>query len=183
MTHLSAEALAGYLDDDLPRGERREAELHLASCTECRQELAEVRELQRAHPRRGWWPVLVSAAVAAAVLLVVALPRHTRTPSDIRTNPDAEQRLGAVSPAPSAEVAPGPITFTWRSAGPGASYTLTLQEADGRVVWSTAVAETVAVLPDSLAPAPGRTWFWFVDALLPNGRLLSTGVQRLRTRP
>jgi len=183
MTHLSAEALAGHLDDDLPIDERRLVELHLASCAVCRDELAETRRLQRVRHRRQWTPVLISTAAAAAVLLAVALPRRATTTSDIRSGPDLEQQLGIVSPASSAEIAPGRVTFVWRSAGPGASYTLTLQEADGRVVWTSPLADTVAALPDSLALAPGRTWFWFVDVLLPNGRSLSTGVQRLRTRP
>jgi anti-sigma factor RsiW len=182
MTHLPPEALAGYLDDALPGEERRQVELHLASCAECRTELAEVRELQRARRRRRWVAVLAPAA-AAAVLLVIALPRQAETPSGIRSRSDAEQPLGIVSPTPSAEAAPGPITFTWRSAGPGAGYTFTLQEASGRVVWTSAVADTVTVLPDSIALAPGRTWFWVVDALLPDGRSLSTGIQRLRPRP
>jgi anti-sigma factor RsiW len=183
MTHILPEAVAGYLDDDLTREERRDVEMHLASCLECRQELVEVRQLQRARHRRQWWPVLVPIAAAALIVVALALPRPTPTPSDIRSAPDAEQRLGVVSPPPSTQVPPGPITFTWRSAGPSASYTLTLQEADGRVVWTTAVAETTAVLPHSLAPGPGRTLFWFVDALLPNGRLVSSGVHRLRTPP
>lgn len=182
MTHLSPEALAGYLDDDLPGEERGQVELHLASCAECRAELAEVRRLQRVRRRRQWITVLVPVAAAAA-LLVIALPRQTATPSGIRSRPEAEQPLGVVSPAPSTEAAPGPIAFTWRSAGPGAGYTFTLQEADGRVVWTSALADTVTFLPDSVVLGPGRTWFWFVDVLLPDGRSLSTGIQRLRTRP
>jgi anti-sigma factor RsiW len=183
VTHLSPEAMAGYLDDDLTREEWRQAELHLVSCPECRQEWAEVRRLQRDQRRRRWVPLLVPAVAAAALLLILALPRHTPTPSDTRSGPHAEPQLGVVAPAPLDQVGPGPITFIWRSAAPDASYTLTLQEADGHVVWSTALTDTVAVSPDSLALAPERTWFWFVDALLPNGRSLSTGVHRLRTRP
>jgi anti-sigma factor RsiW len=180
VTHLSPEALAGYLDDGLPRDERREAELHLAACAECREELVEGRRVERAQRRRRWAPVLLPATAAAAVLLAVVLPRQSTTPSDIRSGAEGDH-LSIVSPEPSHEVAPGTITFIWRSAGPGASYTLTLQEPDGRMVWSTAAADTLAILPDSIALAPGRTWFWFVDALLPNGPMLSTGVQRLRT--
>jgi hypothetical protein len=182
MMHLSPEAVAGYLDDDLPGEEQRQVELHLASCPECRDELAELRRLQLGR-RRHWVLVLVAAAAAAAVLLAIVLPRQAETPSDIRAGPSAEPPLAIVSPQPSDEIAPGPIAFTWRSAGPGASYTFTLQEADGRVVWTSRVADTVAVLPDSVALSPGLTWFWFVDALLPDGRSLSTGVKRLRTGP
>jgi anti-sigma factor RsiW len=182
MMHLSPGAVAGYLDDDLPGEEQRQVELHLAACAECRAELAEIRRLQLGR-RRHWVMVLVAAAAAAAVLLAIALPRQAGSPSDIRAGPTAESPLAIVSPVPSAEIAPGPIAFTWRSAGAGASYTFTLQEANGRVVWTSRVADTVAVLPDSVALSPGLTWFWFVDALLPDGRSLSTGVRRLRTRP
>jgi anti-sigma factor RsiW len=182
MMHLSPEAVAGYLDEDLPGEEQRQVELHLASCAECRDELAELRRLQLGR-RRQWVMVLVAATAAAAVLLAIVLPRQAETPSDIRAGPTTEPTLAIVSPVPSAEIAPGPIAFTWRSAGLGASYTLTLQEADGRVAWTSRVADTVAVLPDSVALSPGLTWFWFVDALLPDGRSLSTGVRRLRTGP
>ena len=182
MTHLSPEALAGYLDADLPGEEQRQVELHLVSCTECREELAEVRRLQRRR-RRPWMLALAPAAAAAVVLVAIALPRQATAPSGVRAGPSAELPLGIVSPAPSAEVAPGPVTFTWRNAGPGATYTLTLQAADGRVVWTSTMADTVAVLPDSVAFSPGLTWFWTVDALLADGRSRSTGVKRLSTRP
>jgi len=182
MTHLSTEALAGYIDGALSSEERRKAELHLSSCAECREDVWEIRRLQlRRRPR---WPmVLLPAAAAAAVLLVIGLPRQTTTPSEVRSGPDLEQRIGIVSPTPSAEIAPGLVTFIWRSAGGGASYVITLQESDGRVAWTSSIADTLAVLPDSVPLSAGRTWFWFVDAMLPDGRSLSTGVQRLRTRP
>jgi anti-sigma factor RsiW len=182
MTHLSPEALAGYLDADLSGEEQMQVELHLASCPVCREELAEVRQIQLRH-RRRWELVLVPAAAAAAVLLAITLPREATRPSDIRARPNPEAPLGVVSPMPSAVAAPGPITFTWRSAGPGASYTLTVQAADGRVIWTSSTPDTVAVLPDSVTFSPGLTWFWMVDALLPDGRPRSTGIKRLSTRP
>ena len=182
--HLSTEALAGYLDDDLPSAERRQAELHLASCPECRRELSGVRRLQHSYDRGRWIRVLTPVAVAAAgVLLVLALPRNASRQSALRSGSTTEPHLAVVSPAPAAEIAPGSLEFAWRSAGAGASYSLTLQEADGRVVWTTAGADTAVVLPDTIALAPGHIWFWFVDALLPDGRSLSTGIQRLRTQP
>ena len=179
--HLSPESLSGFLDDDLSADERTGVEIHLASCAECRAELADVRSLLLPR-KRSWLPFLVPAAAAAAVLLVLLLPRDAQVPSGTRAGPPAEMPLAVVSPAPGAEVAQGPVTFTWRSAGAGASYALTLQESDGRVAWTSLVTDTVAVLPDSLALAPGRTWFWFVDVMLPDGRALSTGVRRFTTR-
>jgi predicted anti-sigma-YlaC factor YlaD len=180
--HLTPESLAGYLDNNLPTETKREVELHLVSCTECREELTEVRRLQRDH-RRPWGLVLVPAAAAAAVLLAIGLPRQAPAPSDTRTGSKAEAPLGIVSPVPTAEPGRGPITFRWRAAGLGASYTLTLQEADGRIVWTSTVTDTFAVSPESIAFSPGSTRFWFVDALLPDGRSRSTGIQRLKTQP
>jgi len=148
MTHVTPEALAGYLDHDLPGEERSQVELHLASCAECRAELAEVRGLQRRR-RRQWVTFLVPAA-AAAVLVAIALPRQTSVRSDTRAFAPVDAPLEIVAPLPSTEIAPRPIRFAWRSAGPGASYSLTLQEADGRIAWASTVADTVAILPDSV---------------------------------
>jgi anti-sigma factor RsiW len=182
MTHLSPEVVSGYLDAGLSAEERRRAELHLASCSECRKELAEVRQLQRRHSRR-WTVALVPVAAAAAVLLAVVLPRRASTPSELRAGSNTEAPLGVVSPLPSPEVAPGAITFIWRSAGPGASYSFTLQAADGRVVWTSTTTDTVVVLPDSVSLSTGPTWFWAADALLADGRSRSTGIKRLSIRP
>lgn len=178
--HLSPEALAGYLDADLPGEEQGPVELHLASCAECREELAELRRLQRRR-RRPWMLVLAPTVAAAAVLLIVALPRQVPAPSDLRAAGPAEPPLEIVSPFPSAQVAPGLVTFTWRSAGPDASYRFILQEAGGHVAWSSTTTDTVAVVPVTVADTQGQTWFWMVDALLPDGRSRSTGINRLRT--
>ena len=180
MTHVTPEALAGYLDHDLPSEERSQVELHLASCAECRAELAEVRGLQRRR-RRQWAKFLVPAAAAAA-LVAIALPRQTSIPSDTRAVAPVDAPLEIVAPLPSTGIPPRPIRFAWRSAGPGASYSLTLQEADGQIVWASTVADTVALLPDSVALGAGQNFFWSVEALLPDGRSRSTGVKRVRTR-
>jgi anti-sigma factor RsiW len=178
MTHLSPEALAGYLDDDLSEAERSDAELHLATCGTCREELAEVRRLQ---PRRGgrrWVIAAVPAAAAAAVVLVLLRP--SAPPSPVRAGPAAET-IGIVSPA-STEVNPASVPFIWRSLGPQATYTFTLQQPDGRVILSLPLSDTAVTLPDSVI-GQGRTYYWFVDGMLPDGRSRSTAVHRLQTRP
>jgi anti-sigma factor RsiW len=182
MTHLPPEILSGYLDADLSADERRQAELHLVSCGECRAELAEVRQLQRRH-RSRWVPRLAPVAAAAAVLLAILLPRRSPAPSELRDGGNPEAPLGVVSPLPSAELTPGAISFVWRSAGPGASYTFTLQAADGRVAWTSTTADTVVVLPDSVTLNAGPAWFWVADALLADGGSRSTGLRRLSLRP
>lgn len=178
MTHLSPEALAGYLDNDLSEGERSDAELHLAICGTCREELAEVRRLQLRRGSRRWVIAAVPAAAAAALVLVLFRPS---APSPVRADPAGVMPLGIVSPA-SIEVNPASLAFIWRSLGPQATYTFTLQEADGRVIASLPLTDTAVTLPDSLI-GQGRTYFWVVDGMLPDGRSRSTAVHRLQTRP
>lgn len=180
--HLSPESLAGYLGNDLTRSERKQVELHLAACAECRDELAQVRGIE-AGLRRRRVLALVPIAAAAAVVLAIVLPRQGPAPSALRIGPGTDLPLVLVSPGAEVQIASREVEFVWRSAGAAASYSFTLQEADGRVVWSTTTTDTVAALPDSVVMAPGGTWFWSVDALLPDGRSRSAGVQRLSTRP
>ena len=179
MTHLSPEALAGYLDNDLSRVERGDAELHLVACAVCREELAEVRRLQPGRGRRRWAVAAVPAAAAAA--LAVLLFRPSVPTSPVRAAPAAEAPLGIVSPA-RVEVDSASVAFIWRSLGPRATYTFTLQQADGSVIASLPLTDTVLTLPDSVIGG-GRIYFWFVDGMLPDGHSRSTAVHRLRTRP
>ena len=178
MTHLSPEALAGYLDNDLSGMEQGDAELHLATCATCRDELADVRRLQRRRGRR-WIVAAVPAAAAAALAVVFFRPSAPLSP--VRGGPAAETPLGIVSPA-SDEVDSASVAFIWRSLGPRATYTFTLQQSDGSVIASLPLTDTVMTLPDSVIGG-GRIYFWFVDGMLPDGRFRSTGVHRLRTRP
>jgi len=91
-------------------------------------------------------------------------------------------RLAVVAPTASAEVAVDSVVFTWRSAGVGANYRVTVATEDGSTVWTGTTGDTTVSLPDSVTLAPSRTWFWYVDALFPDGRSTSTGIQRLRTQ-
>jgi anti-sigma factor RsiW len=178
MTHLSPEALAGYLDNDLSGAERSDAELHLATCGTCREELAEVRRLQQRRGGRRW---VIAGVPAAAAALVLVLLRPSAPPSPVRAGPAGETPLGIVSPA-STEVSPASVPFIWRSLGPQATYTFTLQEADGRVILSRPLSDTAVTLPDGVI-GQGRTYYWFVDGMLPDGRSRYTAVHRLQTRP
>ena len=179
---LSPELLAGYLDGKLPDEERVRVEMHLAACHECRSELADIRQLQRRQPGQRML-LLFPAAVAAALLIAIALPRQRSVPSATRAAAPAETRLAVVSPAPDAEIASRQIHFMWRSAGNDASYTFTLQKADGSVVWTSSTTDTITVLPSSIVLPAHETWFWSVDALLPDGQSLSTKATKFRTRP
>ena len=97
--HLSASEIAGYLDGDLPAGDRRTAEAHLDACTSCRAELAAVGRLahewdaapaaaaraaaadpQRPRPHRRW-PRAATLGVLAAGLAGVLVARRAPDPA------------------------------------------------------------------------------------------------------
>lgn len=185
--HLSAAQVAAYLDRVLPAVERERVAAHLVWCSECR---GEVRVVARALRRRAHWTrwYVVGPAVAAAaatVVMVVGPPLRRSAPAEptVRTAPAAPAegipRLPAVAPPAEATVPPDAVTFVWHAAGRDAHYRLTLTEPDGRLAWTNETSDTTLQVPRSIALARGRTYYWYVDALLPDGRSGSTGVRRL----
>lgn len=177
---LPPEALAGYLDNDLPGEERRRVELHLASCAACREEVADIRRLQAGRRRRRTALFVIPALAAATLLVAIAIPRETTQSSAVRSATQNESLVSVVTPAPDGVVT-GPLTFRWRSAGAGATYTITLQGSDGGVVWTASTSDTTAVPPPTLVLPAESTWFWSVDAVLSDGRSRSSGALRFRT--
>lgn len=196
--HLTASQASAYLDGELENSERLAVESHLASCRECRDELASVGNLVHeagSSSGRRWprWKVAVPAAAAAAVVLL-AVGRFlgpAGEPVDTIRGPEAVgvpgaepgglPRFTALYPPLGDTVPREALEFRWGAAGPEAHYRLSLAEGGGRVVWTLTTADTVASLLPEVRLEPERLYFWFVDAILPDGRTLTTGVQRFRT--
>lgn len=181
--HLSPDTVAAFLEGRASGEERARAVAHFARCAACREELREVGRMVR-HGRRRRLAILVPLAAAAGALFFLwpSQPPPGDVPAVVRS-PTTAARLAVVAPASSAEVAADSVVFTWRSAGVGANYRVTVATEDGSTVWTGTTGDTTVSLPDSVTLAPGRTWFWYVDALFPDGRSSATGIQRLRTRP
>src|SRR6267378_2840498 len=78
--HLEPREVAGYVDRVLPDTERARIEAHLATCPECRAEVADAGRIIATlpRPRRVRRGVMVSAAGIAAMLLVFLWPRADR---------------------------------------------------------------------------------------------------------
>lgn len=181
---LTPAQIAGYLAGELPPDERAEVEAHLAICRPCREELAEVSRLaerSREKPANRFLTYGAPIAAAAVLLLFVARGLDDGSDSGVLRGPDAvteTSRLEVVSPLgqPSATEA---VEFVWRSAGE-AEYTLILSDAAGRILWRTPTTDTVAGLPDDIILEPGATYYWRVDAALPDGGTMTTGARPLR---
>ena len=180
--HLESGEVASYLDRTLAPDEQARVESHLADCADCRRELIEVSRLRHARFRSRWWVIVPAlAAAAAALLFVIRSPDRPATEPVLRDGGEPALTVGLVAPGDSAVIPLSP-TFTWRSAATRASYRLTLSDERGDVVWRTTSPDTSEHPPNNVSLRTGRTYFWYVDALFPDGRSVTSGVRRFTVR-
>ncbi len=185
--HPDSDLIAAYVERRLPTTERAEVEAHLAECADCRLDAIAVASTLETTPRR----YLARAApwlAAAAVLALVVVTNPFARPTDAdRMRPggdlDALPGITAIFPESSAVVARSQLRFVWGSDGPGARYEFRLTDASGALLWQATTADTVAMPPDSLRLAGGGTYLWWVDVLLPDGRLARTPLREFTLGP
>ena len=178
--HLESRDVAAYVDRALSPAERDAIEVHLSDCAECRDEVVQISRLRRIMNSRRRW-LIVAPVAAAAVLAVMLWP--SRKPDEPVLRDGGEPVLAVTIVAP-ADSAPAPsrgtkISFTWRSMDSVVSYRFAITDASGDVVWSSTSTDTTAQLPASIQLRPGN-YFWYVDALLPDGRSVASRVRTLR---
>jgi hypothetical protein len=187
LEHLSSGKLGAFLANSLSDNERDEAERHLVSCAECRSDLVEAQRVLISAPspqrasRQRW--ISVAGLAAAAVLLVAVWPRNDVTvnpPRVERTTPALSASVTIVSPAVNGEIETAKPTFTWNR-DDGSSYRITVTDEGGRPLWSESTSDTTIVLPASTRLDHGARFFWYVDALRPDGRSITSGVNAFRT--
>jgi putative zinc finger protein len=179
--HLDSGEVASYLDRALAPTEQARLEAHLAECAECRGELIEVSRLRHARARSRWWIVGPAVAAAAVGLFFVTRPADTPGPVLRDGGEPSLPTIALVTPADSA-AASATVAFTWRSVGAGASYRLAVTDERGDIVWSETSADTTGRPPGSVSLRTGRLYFWYVDALLPDGRSVTSGARRFTVR-
>lgn len=182
--HLSPELLAAWLARQTSPDEHRVVLQHLLSCPECRRDVAEAKELATHRRARRWAAVAIPAAAAAAALFFLVPGRPEAPGSTAVRGPGTEgvRQFAAVSPVSGVPVAGDSVVFLWRSEGPGAHYVLTVTDENGDVVWTAPTADTTLSPPREVGLAPGRSYYWYVDALLEDARSSTTGVQEFSVR-
>ena len=184
-THLDAAEVAGYLSGSLAPEARSRAEAHLADCEECAAELVAVARLQ-GPPGRARWTGWVGLAAAAAIAAVVLAPRLTREPGPavppLRGDSIPAAALGLVAPADGAELREPPV-LVWRPVAGAATYRIVVSRADGDSVWSVTIRDTTASPPAAVLPASSEPYYWYVDALLADGRSVGGAPQSFRVAP
>ena len=187
--HVGDALLASYLDRRLGDEERDRLEDHLAGCDECRGRLLAATGTLRGERRRKR---TLTASGASALVVVVAgvlflvpsspspdLPQLRGGAADSTGGPPA---LEAVSPGDGTTVAAGSALLVWRSVEGVARYRITVSDPESEVVFERDVADTVVSLRSIGPLTPGEVYVWYVDALLPDGRAVTTGVRSFSVR-
>lgn len=184
-THLDSDILAAYGERRLGPADRAMAEAHLADCSDCRRDLAAVADQLRPVRRRRQLLRAVPLLAAASVLVVVLNQNPAATAPDT-LRPGGEEGLPvieAIAPAEQAEVTRAGLRFVWSSDGPDALYDLRLTDLSGLLLWQASTADTILSPPDSLTLTPGAQYLWWVDVLLPDGRLAKTALREFTLGP
>ena len=171
-------------------------ETHLLTCSACREEvrIGMVVRAAAAVPaarRRPWrltrresWLTLGAAAAAAVVLFIARPTSHDgAVPAAVRGGTEGTPAIADVSPATGAVVSPASLAFVWRSAGTSAQYRLTVTNERGDIVWTGVSADTARRLPASVRLHSGASYFWYVDALLPDGGSATSQARRFTMTP
>ena len=184
--HLTTGEVAAYLGKSLTAHEQERVEGHLARCVECRDEVVQVQSIESVSRRPGKGMYLgVGAVAAAAVLTLVLVTPFGRqllfpdTESATRSSAtEGAVVIGAIAPADGDGVSRAGLTLLWHGVSAEMSYQITLTNQQGDVVWTERTADTTAIVPSTVELTADASYYWYVDALLEDGRPATTGIQR-----
>lgn len=189
--HLESDHVAAFAEQRLSAADRIRAESHLAECAECRADLLQVTDMIAASRRRRRailaGPLLAAAAAVAAIMI-------SRPPSQPPDSTEVLRPAGAgtlerlntliaLFPDSGGVVSRPGLRFTWQGDGPDAIYEVTVTDSSGLARWRARTPDTTIVLPDSVSLRTGTSYHWWVDVLLSDGRVASTGVREFTLRP
>lgn len=162
-THLAPAEVVGFVDRTADADARRRIMLHLASCGECRAEVAEVSILVRSTGQRHRQPGWLAGVAAAALVAMLVWPRdageppleHREAPVTTTIAPAPRYPVGVVDSAP---------TVAWTAVPYADRYRLRLFTADGTVLWERESSDTALAIPTTTHLRIGETYYWNVEA-------------------
>jgi len=155
----------------LSEGDRIRLVEHLTDCGECHDEFSLLRTANDATtdrskaPRVGWFaPAAGLCLVLAVAVLWRVLPHRDRAPASATVSgPELVGPEGAVGSSQ-------PLQFVWHDLDQASEYVLEVLTLDGTLVASRRTVDTTAILPSGASLTPGRTYRWWVRALMADGR-------------
>ena len=184
--HLTTVEVAAYLEKSLTAPEQERVERHLARCAECRDEVVQVQNIESVsrRPGKGMYFGIGAVAAAAVVALVLVTPfgrqlLFTDTESPTRSSAtEGAVAIAAIAPVEGDLVGREGLTLVWRSVGAETAYQITLTNPQGDVVWTARTPDTTAAVPSTVELISDASYYWYVDALLEDGRPATTGILR-----
>jgi len=189
--HVDDLELAAFVDGGLDAEARRKVEAHLLDCEDCRSLVAgagTALTTAARRPRRSIFWVGAAAAAAAVVLLIVPGPEGglpTSRTRDVEVVGPAGVGFAPEAPPDGALVRADTLSFSWTHAGDQATYQITVSTEAGAIVWSVRTTDTSLALPATVGGQleTGQSYYWQVDAVLPDLRSASTGPRRFTLAP
>lgn len=162
--HLEPNDVARYVDGAMDPETRAVVNAHLASCDDCRAEVAEVSAMAaRIQTRRRRRSLLIPAgAVAAATILVLVLPRG-RAPSGEQREPPLAMAISPRALAP-VGVVDSSISFSWTSVPDASRYEVRVFDSLGATLWQHETTDTSATVPSTMHLQPSVPYYWRVEA-------------------
>ena len=180
---VAPEALLAVVEGTAPEAERLRTLRHVGSCRCCRADLDVLRTVadvaeRVARPASRRAPLLAAAGIVL-VLGGVALWEAARAPDPgvMRQAPAGAVRL--LAPAEDVPAAQ-PVMLVWAPVPDAHRYEVEVVRQDGGVVFATTTRDTVLVIPESAALAPGGDYRWWVRAVLADGSQPRSLARRLR---
>ena len=162
--HVEPDEVATYIEGSLAEPVRSLVELHLASCDDCRAEVAEVSQMAAAlRARRRRRNVLIPAAgVAAAAILLMLSPAGQTRLSERREGPHTSTLSPrALSPV---GLVDSLREVTWSSVPEADRYELRLLDSLGTVLWQHETGDTSIHVPSTVPLRSGSSYYWRVQA-------------------
>ena len=180
LSHPDPQQLAKYLDDGCTPLERAAIESHGAVCTECRADLIGSYKVLRSSPaaetRRQLYLVPLAAA---AILLVLLLPRVRPPGATLEREPGVGTALAPVAATPNGDVS-ALTELTWTRVPGADAYQPTVFDSAGTVLWTVVVTDTSVMVPASLREATARNYYWTVRARTGWDRWVASSLTRFR---
>lgn len=167
-----AEVLARAAAGELPSAERDALVSHLASCSDCSEELQLARPLlvkvaaQSGAPWtwRALLPLAAAVVLAAGVAVVMRSPSRRSAPGAVRGTESVQRTV----PQDGAHLPEPPTALEWTSAAPAESFEIVVFDAESTEVWrSSPSAAPKAALTKELRASlrPGAPYYWRVLAV------------------
>lgn len=179
--HLDPAEVAAFVDRTSTDDARRRIESHLATCRECRAEVADTLDILTRTRRRRGAPVWIAGVAAAALVAMVVWPRgvadsppvHREAPVTATIAPAPVRPVGVVDSA---------TALVWTAVPHADRYRLRVFTADGSVIWERESTDTMLALPAAAGVRAGRTFYWNVEAQIGFDRTVASDLVEFSVR-